>query len=105
AGFFEKLGISGPTVACFGVVDDGAAARAVVADPASPHVIAIRIGGAEKRAVICVADRESVGESVVEGNVAALEMRHGDVALIRYPLIVVAVVPRAVRRFPTMREI
>ena len=40
---------------------EGIAAVAVVADPAGPHVIAVRVRRPHQRAMVAVADRESVG--------------------------------------------
>lgn len=105
AGFLEEFGVGGPVVAGFGVVDDGAAIFAVVADPSGPHVVAIGVGGAEEGAVVGVADGEGVGEGVVEGNVAAGEVGHGGGALLRDPLIVVALVPGGVGGGPVMGEV
>ena len=85
AGLLQALGIGGPVVAGFGVVDDRAAALAVVADPAGPHVVAVRVGRAEQRAVVGVADREGVGQRVVERDVAAGEVRHRRRALVAGP--------------------
>ncbi len=93
AGGLQALGIGGPAVAGFCVIDDWALVFAVVADPAGPHVIAVGVGGSEERAVIGVADGEGVGESVVEGDVAAGQMGHGGGALLRHPLVMIALVP------------
>jgi hypothetical protein len=105
AGFLEDLGVGGPVVAGFGVVDDGAAVFAVVADPAGPHVVAVGVGGAEERAVVGVADGEGVGEGVVVRDVTAREVRHGGGAFLRHPLVVVAFVPGCVRGGPVVGEV
>ena len=101
-GFLEEFGVGGPIVAGFGVIDDGAAVFAVVADPSCPHVITVGVGGAEEGAVIGVADCEGIGEGVVERDVAACEVGHGGGAFLRNPLIVVALVPCGVRGGPVV---
>ncbi len=93
-----------PTVARLGVVDDRAAARSVVADPARPHVVPVRIGGTQQRAVVRVAQRERVGQRVVERDVLAREVGHRVGALGRHPLVVAAAVPGLVRRRPVVRR-
>ena len=75
----------------------------VVADPARPHVIAVRVCRAEQRAVIAVADGEGVSERVVEGNIFPREVRHGGSPLVRDPLVVLAAVPRRLRVGPAVR--
>ncbi len=66
AGALQHLGIGGPAVAQLGIVDDRPAARAVVADVAGPHVVAVGIGRGRRRAMVGVAKGEGVGQRVVE---------------------------------------
>ena len=75
-GRLQALRVGRPGVAGLGVADDRAAARAVVADAAGPHVVAVGVGGAEQRAVVGVADGEGVGQRVVERDVVAGQVRH-----------------------------
>src|SRR6202008_3081992 len=49
AGRLQALRIGGPAVAGLGVAADRAATGAVVADPARPHVVPVRIGRAQQR--------------------------------------------------------
>ena len=55
--------------------------------------------------MVGVADGERVGERVVEGDVAAREVRHRGGALVRHPLVVLAVVPGGVRGGPVVRQV
>ena len=76
AGLLEALRVGRPVVAGFGVGDDRAAAVAVVADPAGPHVVAVRVGRPHQRAVVGVADREGIGQRELERHVAARVVGH-----------------------------
>src|SRR5262249_56372921 len=62
----KALGVGLPSVPELVVGDHRAAALAVVAVPAGPHVVAVGVGRTEHRTVIAVAHRESVGERVLE---------------------------------------
>src|SRR5262249_9940960 len=66
AGALQSLREGRPVVAQLGVRNLGAASGAVIADPAGPEVITVRVGRTHDGAVIGVADRERVCESVVE---------------------------------------
>jgi hypothetical protein len=101
----QTLGVGRPVVSRLGVVDDRAAVLAVVADPARPHVIAVRVRRTEDRAVVGVADGERVGQRVVERDVAPGQMRHRGGALRGHPLVVLPVVPGLVLVRPAVREI
>jgi hypothetical protein len=68
-------------------------------------VIPVGIGGSEERAVVGVADGEGVGEGVVVWDVAAREVRHGCGALLRDPLVVVALIPCGVSGVPVVGEV
>ncbi len=105
AGANEPLGVRAPVVTGLRVVDHGAAVLAVVADPAGPHVISVRVRRAEERAVVGVAHGEGVGERVVKRDVVALQVRHGRAALRRDPLVVLAAVPGLVLIGPAVRQI
>ncbi|OMP13437.1 hypothetical protein COLO4_01693 [Corchorus olitorius] len=105
AGGLQHLRIRRPAVAGFSVVDHGATADVVVADVAGPHVVAVRIGRRGCRAVIGVADGESVGQRVVERNVLARQVRHRRGALVRDPAIVTAAVDGKVRVVPAVRQV
>ena len=61
--------------------DDRAARRAGRVDPGRHRHQPVRVGRAEHRAVVAVADRERVGQGVVEGQLAAGEVAHGDRAV------------------------
>ena len=63
----------------------------------------VRIGRAEDRAVIGVADREGVGERVVEGQVRAGEVAHGQRGLGRDPGVVV--LPARVAALPAVVQV
>lgn len=70
---------------------------------ASAHVVeAVRIGRAHHRLVVGLAQGEGVGQGVVVGNVAALEVAHGFGVLHRHPLVVAALVPDRVEGRPFM---
>ena len=101
----QLLRVSRPVVAGFGVVQHGPAAPAVVADPARPHVVAVGIGRAQERAVVRVADREGVGQRVVERDVVARVVRHGRRALGGNPLVVLAGIPGLMRRLPVVGQV
>ncbi len=65
-------------------------------------VEAVRIGRAHHRLVVGLAQGEGVGQGVVVGNVAALEVAHGFGVLHRHPLVVAALVPDRVEGRPFM---
>ncbi len=100
----QPFRIGRPVVAGFGVRDYRTAARAVVADVAGPHVVAVRIGRALHGAVVRVADRERVGQRVVERQVGARHVRHRRRAFRRHPLIAFAAVERLLRGVPVVRR-
>ncbi|MCO4699117.1 hypothetical protein LRR80_05209 [Streptomyces sp. RO-S4] len=104
AGLLQALGVGGPAVAEFGVVQNRAAAAAVVARVAGPHVVAVRVGGADERAVVGVADGEGVGEGEVEGDVLAGQVRHGRGALGGHPPVVLAAVVSLLTVRPGVRQ-
>lgn len=104
ARLLQALGVGGPAVAEFVVAEDRSAAGAVVARVARPHVVAVRVGGTDERAVVGVADGEGVGEGVVEGDVLAVQVRHGRGALGGDPLVVLAAVVRLLTVVPAVRQ-
>src|SRR5207344_3177596 len=79
----QALGVGSPAVTQFRIVDHRPAALAVVADPAGPHVVPVRISGAEKGAMVAVADREGVRKRVVKWYVAPRVVGHGLRRLVR----------------------
>jgi hypothetical protein len=103
-GLLQALGVGGPAVAQLVVAEDGAAARAVVARVSAPHVVAVRVGGADEGAVVGVADGEGVGEGVVERDVLAHQIRHGRGALGGDPLVVPAAVVGLLAVGPAVRQ-
>ena len=104
-GVLQYFGVRRPAVAELGVVDHRATAAAVVTHPAGPHVVTVRVRRSQQRAVIRVANRECVGQRVVERNVVARHVRHRRGAFGRHPLVVQATVPCRVRGVPVVRQI
>ena len=94
-----------PAVAVGRIVDDRAAVLAVVSDPAGPHVVAVRARRTEQRAVVGVADREGVGERVMERDVVARQVGHRRRALGGDPAVVLALVPGGVGAGPVVRQV
>ena len=58
-----------------------------------------------QRAVVGVADRERVGQGIVERDVPSRQVRHRRAALVRDPLVVLAAVPGRVRVRPPVRRV
>ena len=69
-------------------------------DHPGPHVQPVRVGRAEHRAVIVVADRERLGQRPVERDVGLGEIAHRERALGPHPLVHLAVAPGLVLRRP-----
>ncbi len=105
AGLLQPLGVGGPAVPGLLVAEHRAAAGAVVAGVARPHVVAVRVGGADERAVVGVAEGERVGERVVERDVLAGQIGHRGGRLGRHPLVVLGVVERLVAAGPVVVEV
>ncbi len=103
-GGLQPLGVGLPAVAGLLVAEDRAAAGPVVARVTRPQVVAVRVRGADERAVVGVAHREGVGEGVVERDVVPGHVRHGRGRLGRDPLVVLAVVVRLVAAGPVVVE-
>ena len=101
----EPLGVRRPAVAELGVGDDRAAALTVVADPAGPHVVAVRVGRSHQRAVVVVADRERVGQRVLVRQVLASVVGHRLDALVGHPLVVAPAVPGRMPVVPAVRRV
>ena len=87
-----------------GVVEQRAAARAERIDHARHQVHAVRMRVAGDRAEVVVTHRERIRERVVERDIVADVIAHRHVRLLHRPLIRAAVVDRAVRRRPRMRQ-
>ena len=104
-GLLEALGVGAPVVAGLVVVEHRAAALAVVPGPAGPLVVAVRVGVADERAVVGVADGERVGQGEVERRVAATQVRHGRGGLVGDPAVVGAPVDRVLGVRPAVREV
>src|SRR4051812_7427381 len=73
--------------------------------------IAVGTGRPEHRGVIAVADREGIGERVIEGNVGACEIAHGERAALMIgiavgpdPSVHLAAVPTSVLGSPGMAQ-
>ena len=62
--------------------DDRAAGHAGRVDPGRERHQPVRVGRAEDRAVVAVADRERVGQGVIERQLGAGEVAHGDRAVV-----------------------
>src|SRR6202044_3868759 len=74
--------------------------------PTCPHIVTVRVGRPHDRGVVVVANREGVGQRILERDVAAVEEGHRlDAALSRYPAVIVAVVPGIVLVRPVMRQV
>ncbi len=101
----QPFGVGGPGKARFAVGRDRSAAGGVRVDHAAPQVEAVRIGRPQDRAEIIVADGEGIGQRVVERQVAARVIAHGERGLGRHPVVVFRVVPGAVRGAPAMVEV
>ena len=101
----QHLGEGTPTIALLRIVDHRAAAVAVVADPARPHVVAVGVGRAEQRAMVVVADGEGVGERIVERDVVTGQIGHRRGALGGHPAVVAPLVPGDVGGLPIVCQV
>jgi hypothetical protein len=109
AGLLEPFRVRRPVVAGVRVVVGRVGDRAVrrtglVADRTGPQVVAVRVGRAVDRAVVGVADREGLGQLVLQRDVAALVVGHRGGGLGRHPVVVPAVAPGLGRVGETVRE-
>ena len=79
--------------------------RGPAAGRTGPEVHPVGAGGCHDRLVVAVADRECVGERVLEGDVVAREVPHRLFGLGRHPVVPRPVVPGLVVAVPAVVEV